>query len=187
MPRGGRRPWQNGARGLQLIRVWRICSRRIAKQAFTGEGARLFPGRWNERGVPVVYTAESLALAVLEMLVHTSPELLPRDLVFIPADIPSRVRIQKIESSELPRDWRVYPAPLSLQSIGSEWLRSRRSAVLSVPSAVVPQERCILLNPLHAKFSQIEIGKPQRLTLDPRRTLCSLDSKRPLPCYIRRI
>jgi len=147
--------------------VWRLC---MAKHAqFDGEGARLAGGRWNRRGTPMVYTSATLSMAVLEYLVnHPDFSTVPADLIAISADIPKTVRIETVELAGLPSGWREYPAPDTLAELGTEWARHRRSFVLSVPSAIVPQERNYLINPGHPGFRKIKIGKPKRFSLDPR-------------------
>lgn len=146
--------------------MWRISRGRRA--AFDGEGARLFGGRWNVRGSAVVYTAESLALAALEFLVHLEPSEEPADLVAVPANIPHTVAVERVAVSALPRDWRRSPPPDALAEIGATWLARRRTAVLIVPSAIVPEERDYLLNPAHPDFGAITVGRPRRFALDPR-------------------
>lgn len=148
------------------MKVWRLCKRRHA--AFDGEGARRVGGRWNPRGTAVVYASESLSLAALEMLVHCDPALLPADLVAIGAEIPDSLRIDRIEEGSLPRSWRRHPAPESLAALGADWLKSRESAVLSVPSAVVPRERNVLLNPAHPDFRKVKVGPPEAFSFDAR-------------------
>jgi RES domain-containing protein len=150
------------------MRVWRICKR--ANAAFDGEGARRAGGRWNPRGVAVVYASETLSLAALELLVHADPALLPEDLVAIPAEIPETLRVRRIEPAELPRGWRRHPPPEELAQIGASWAAKLETAVLSVPSALVPQERNFVLNPAHAEFRRIRIGKPEAFALDARLT-----------------
>lgn len=148
------------------MRLWRLAAARHA--ALDGEGARRYGGRWTPRGYAVVYASASLSLAALERLVHTDPDLEPADLVAIFIDIKPVIAIEAIEVSELPRDWRDYPAPESLGRIGETWIRSARTAVLSVPSAVIPAERNYLLNPAHADFKRCAHGPPEPFTFDPR-------------------
>ena len=148
------------------MQVWRLCRR--AHAAFDGEGARRAGGRWNRRGTPVVYVSQSLSLAALELLVHADAALLPDDLVAVPADIPDALPIEAVDAADLPRDWRRYPAPESLAERGTAWARAARSAALSVPSALVPNERNFLLNPAHPDFGKIRPGKPERFALDGR-------------------
>lgn len=134
---------------------------------FSGEGTRLVGGRWTARGMPSVYTSQSVALAALETLVHMEVKHLP-PYVAIPADIPGELHIETVDVSSLPRGWKQIPSPTSLQRIGTEWLRSQRSVALQVPSAIVPDEFNYVLNPIHPDFRRIEIGKPRPFRFDNR-------------------
>jgi RES domain-containing protein len=151
-----------------MLRVWRLCKRKHVRRAFDGTGARLFGGRWNHPGVAVVYTASSVSLAALELFVHVDPQDAPDDLVAIPADIPDDVGRREIRVASLPRNWRRTPAPAALPQLGSRWAVGLKTAVLAVPSALVPRERNYLLNPAHADFRRIRIGRPERFAFDPR-------------------
>jgi RES domain-containing protein len=149
------------------MRVWRLCRAKHATTAFDGEGARLFGGRWKEKGVPVVYTSATLSLATLEVLVHHRVPLPPHDFVAISADFPRRLRLETIEEAKLPRGWQADPPPRELQRIGSEWARSLRSLALVVPSALIPQEFNYLINPRHPAFARLKIAPPRPFTFDP--------------------
>jgi RES domain-containing protein len=151
-----------------LIEVWRICARRHAPGAFSGNGARLYGGRWKPPGVALIYTAGSLSLAALELFVHLDPADLPQDLVSLSAAIPDGVARETISIGSLPPNWREYPAPESTQEIGKRWADRGGTAVLAVPSAVIPQERNFLLNPAHPQYSRIQIRRPQRFQFDAR-------------------
>ena len=146
--------------------VWRIATARFAASAFSGEGARLYGGRWNPKGYAVIYTAESQSLALLEMMVQDDP--LRARYVLIPAQLPAGLGMKRVAQSELPEDWRTMGARDALQTIGRAWLEAGTSAVLAVPSAVVPAERNYLLNPRHPGFSRIVLGEPQSLDTDVR-------------------
>src|SRR5580698_225114 len=87
------------------MKVWRICRERYAADAFSGEGARRFGGRWNSRGVPMVYCSSSLALAAIELFVHLEPNLQPDDLVSIAAELPVGEPGRRLEAAELPAEW----------------------------------------------------------------------------------
>lgn len=150
------------------MRVWRLCHRQFAASAFTGLGAKLYGGRWNHKGLPVVYCSATLSLAVLEVLVHHRAPVPPPDFVAIPADLPARTKIKTLQVSELPREWHTDPAPPQLQVIGSAWLESLSSLTLAVPSVLVPQELNYLLNPRHPDFAKLIIGVPQTFPFDPR-------------------
>src|ERR1017187_9456641 len=87
------------------MRIWRICRERYADEAFSGQGARRFGGRWNSRGVPMVYASSSLALAAIELFVHLEPNQQPDDLVSIAALLPKGEPAQRLETDKLPRGW----------------------------------------------------------------------------------
>jgi RES domain-containing protein len=116
----------------------------------------------------VVYASETLALAALEYLVHVDPAIAPDGLVSIAAEIPDSVAIREVDLSDLPADWRGYPALEALAQIGTAWANTGSSAVLRVPSAIVPTERNYLLNPAHPEFRRIKIGVPRPFAFDPR-------------------
>jgi RES domain-containing protein len=149
------------------ITAWRIFKPKHATTAFTGEGARLFGGRWNRKGTAVIYTAESVALAALEMLVH----LQSRDILAAYFVAPVRFAaslVQALDRSRLPSNWRSDPAPSALQALGERWVAARKSAVLRVPSAIIDTESNYLLNPAHSDFRRIVVGKAERFHFDPR-------------------
>jgi RES domain-containing protein len=148
------------------LRIWRLCRKKNA--AFDGEGARLAGGRWNRRGTAVVYASSTLSLAVLEYFVHLSAETAPPDLVAIPAEVPGDLPLSSVDPGRLPRHWRRHPAPDALAEIGSRWAEEARTPILSVPSAVVPQENNYLVNPAHPDFRKITIGRPEPFSLDLR-------------------
>jgi RES domain-containing protein len=150
------------------LTVWRIVRPKRAAAAFDGEGARLLGGRWNRAGTRLVYTSTSLALATLELLVHVAPEEAPDDLVSMSAELPEGVAIATRAAASLPAGWREYPAPDSTQRLGSAWAAKGEEVALAVPSAVVPSEWNVLLNPLHSDFARLRIGRPQAFLLDPR-------------------
>lgn len=148
-----------------MITVCRIVKTRYADTAFDGEGARRTGGRWNSPGLPVIYTSATIALAVLEMLVHLGDRGILATYSVIGASFDEK-HVEDLR--ELPADWRSYPAPPGLQMIGDEWLVSRRSLALRVPSAVVERESNYLINPEHEAFREIAIGAPERFNFDPR-------------------
>jgi RES domain-containing protein len=150
-----------------MLSCWRIVQERFSNEAFTGEGARLYGGRWNSPGRPLTYAAGSRALAVLEMMVHLDgPQLLGSYLLF-EAVIPETL-ISELPVSGLPPDWRDDPAPRSTQAMGDRWIQGGASAVLRVPSALIPEEHNYLLNPRHPEFGQIRISAPEKFAFDPR-------------------
>lgn len=147
--------------------VWRIVKAEHKAAAFDGEGARLYGGRWNSPGRRVVYCASSVSLATLEMLVHLPRSARQPAFVVLPARL-SDSMILDLDPDKLPRHWLAFPAPPGLQDLGDEWLASGRSVALRVPSAVVPLESNILLNPSHPDFAKLEFGAARPFPLDPR-------------------
>lgn len=150
-----------------MISAWRITKQKHARHAFTGVGAKLYGGRWNSPGKPVVYTAESRALALAEILVHLeSAEVLSRYVV-IQVEIDESC-IAHLDLHDLPKNWRAEPAPKRLQTLGNEWIDSGRSAVLRVPSAIVAGEFNYLLNPVHPDFSRLRLHDFEKFSIDRR-------------------
>ncbi len=150
-----------------MVTAWRITKRKHARNAFSGEGAREFGGRWNNPGTAIVYTAQSQSLAALEMLVHLDSSDLLQKYVLIAVEFDQSL-IRPVEPAALPRDWRSDPAPPEIRSIGDDWVLAGSSAVLQVPSALVPGENNFLLNPAHQDFAKLRFGKPLAFRFDPR-------------------
>ena len=153
-----------------MLSCWRVCPARRARTAFDGDGARLYGGRWNPKGHRIVYCASSLSLATLEAFVHfdasTSPVV---EQVSIRVTLDDEViRVERVNPAKLPDDWRTYPAPVVLADIGAEWLQSKRTVALLVPSAVTPIEDNVLLNPEHPDMAKVVIGAPEPFAFDPR-------------------
>jgi RES domain-containing protein len=149
------------------LTAWRIYKKRYASTAFTGEGAKIFGGRWNSPGHGVIYLAQSQALAALEMLVHLEAADALRHYLVCPVTFDESL-VSVIDAKTLPANWRRDPAPAKLHMIGDEWIESKPSAVLQVPSAIVPHERNFLLNPAHPDFVKVGIGKGQPFRFDRR-------------------
>jgi RES domain-containing protein len=149
------------------MRVYRLSSKAHQAAAFSGEGARLAGGRWNHKGNRVVYCSESRALAAMEMFVNLDSSLAPSELVFIAVDVPDDI-ITVVKLADLPSNWKDYPAPDDVKDIGIEWIVKKTSAALVVPSVVMPEESNLLVNPEHADFGRIKIGKPTKFTFDGR-------------------
>jgi len=147
--------------------VFRLVKKKWASSAFSGEGARLYGGRWTSPGVPVVYTAGSLALAQLEVLVHLPTDQLLKSYVAFQAALPEDC-IDVYPPEDLPASWRSNPAPESAKQVGDLWVKENQSAVLQLPSAVVPREPCYLLNPQHKDFSHIQTSGPFDPGIDQR-------------------
>jgi len=151
-----------------VIDVWRLIKREHAAVAFDGEGARRYGGRWNHKGTAVIYTADSMALAALELFIHLGREGLHLSFVYYRVSIPDDLKITRVGPRSLPGDWRKHPAPTSTRDIGSAWAGSQKTAVLQVPSALVPHGYNFLLNPRHRDFARLKISKPEPFGFDQR-------------------
>ena len=149
------------------MRIYRLTASRYVDTAFSGEGARRIGGRWTPAGYRVVHTASSIALAVLETLVHVDPSVMPTHRV-IAVDVPEDIPVTAIAVADLPDDWRRTPPSLKLKEIGKAWLDVGETALMQVPSVIVPEEPNYLLNPLQPDFTQLAIRAPAQFEIDRR-------------------
>ena len=145
---------------------WRLVPEERALDAFIGEGAKVYGGRWNSPGFAAVYGSQNKSLAVLEQLVHLNPRSVRRFKAFC-FHFPDSI-VVRIEPGDLPKDWRQQPPPASTQQFGDAWLRQARSAVLAVPSVIVTEEVNYLLNPAHPDFQKIIVAKSSDFLFDSR-------------------
>ena len=134
------------------MRGYRLVKKKWSKQAFDGEGARRYGGRWNSKGKRCVYLASTPSLALLEIMVHLDDYNLLADYALYQMEIPESSLLE-LDSDSLPDDWRADPAPLSTAQIGDDWLTSLSSAALYTPSTIVPMENNILINPAHPQYA----------------------------------
>jgi len=148
------------------MQVWRLCRAVHAATAFSGEGARRFGGRWNSRGVPMVYCSPSLALAAIEMFVHLEPAQAPDDLVAISATLPEGEPGRTVEPGELGAEW--WTDPARTRAVGDAWAREGSSLALRVPSVPIRPEWNVILNPLHSRMAEVRIDAAQPFVFDAR-------------------
>ena len=145
---------------------------RLAKAKFahdlSGKGAEKSGGRWNSKGVSMVYTSDSRALCTTEIAVHTPLGLLPTDYKIITIKIPDSIKMLTVVVNKLPADWKSIPHSGSTQLIGDDFIRQNKSAVLKVPSAVVAGDYNFLLNPGHRDFSKIKVLSVEDFGFDSR-------------------
>ncbi len=137
----------------------------------TGEGARLYGGRWSPPGIPAIHTAESVALAALECLVHQrSLSTLPRDIRLVVVELDDSASITTLSLTELPPTWDHYMPPASLQETGRAWATAAESVALRVPSAVISQgvKRNVLVNPQHPDFKLLQLVESTPFRFDER-------------------
>jgi RES domain-containing protein len=144
---------------------WRID--RPRRDAFRGDGARRFGGRWNSPGVAVVYLSEHQSLAALEIFVHLRP-LIPQDRYLAYFVEWEEAQMEQLPPKKLPANWRTSPPGPATMEIGDRWVKEARFAVLAVPSAIIPSEKNFLLNPAHPDFRRLRIHDPVAFTFDAR-------------------
>ena len=146
---------------------WRIVKAKHARTGFSGEGARVYEGRWNSTGVRMVYCSEHLSLATLEILAHVQPVAI-RDRFRAFRVSWDGALMDTIALKRLPKGWNQQPPGAASKGAGDQWIKSGRSSVLAVPSVLVPEERTFLLNPNHPDFVKIKIKDTGVFVLDPR-------------------
>ena len=156
-----------------MIEAYRISKESDSTKAFSGQGAKDWGGRWNSKGVAVVYTAAHRSLSILEVLVHVKggagmgrPTISAPFYVYVVAFDESL--LEELPISSLPAGWNSEPPTAASQSLGDAWALAANSAVLSVPSVIVPEERNYILNPNHPRFPEIQIEVPVVCSVDPR-------------------
>jgi RES domain-containing protein len=149
--------------------LYRITKKKHSKD-LSGTGAKKVGGRFNSIGKSVVYTASSIALASLEILVHMDKDLIPENLTIVELDFPKDLNIDIVKIADLGKRWNKYPAPKYCQNIGDNWIDNSSSVGLQVPSAIIKNEKefNMVLNPSHKDFKEVKISKIEKFTLDPR-------------------
>jgi RES domain-containing protein len=145
--------------------VYRISRTKFADD-LSGEGARLYGGRWNPKGIPCLYVASSISLAVLEFSVHVNIDELPRALSISTLKIPDSFLDLAIQ--DLPGDWNRWPSPASTRDLGGNLLSAQKDLVIRVPSTVIPKEFNFLVNPLHPQFKQVKLISVEDFVFDVR-------------------
>ncbi|MFI5139530.1 MAG: RES family NAD+ phosphorylase [Sphingobacteriales bacterium] len=133
----------------------------------SGSGARLYGGRWNSEGKSAIYLASSRSLAVLEVLVHLPPLMIPDDFCLVEIEVPDN-SISQIAIEDLPDNWKEISPPVALKEIGDNFLKKQACLLLKMPSSIVPMEFNYLLNPLHAGIKKVKIVKREPFDFDSR-------------------
>ena len=151
-----------------MIRAWRLTMRLFADTAFTGKGAFDYGGRWNHPGAAVVYLSSTLPLAALETLIRLNRKTVRTEFVSFEIGMPDSVKIVKLDPRTLPAGWKRERHLAYTRNVGTQWALKNESAVLQVPSALIPSECNYVLNPKHPHFKKIIIHKPQPFSFDPR-------------------
>ena len=147
--------------------VYRIARKDVVKD-LSGTGAKLYGGRWNHKGTPVVYTSETRALATVEFLVHVSLSNAPKGLMIATIEIPDSIVPEDAPRTWLPKGWREFPPPREVADLGTQWAKAGKSLLLRVPSAVVEQEYNILIHPLHSDMRRVVLQQVEKFEFDKR-------------------
>lgn len=154
------------------MRVWRIATDtpHYAADDLAGTGAKVLGGRWNRPGLPVLYCASSPSLACLETLVHIDTAGLPLNRYLVAIDIPDALwAAREIHSAaDLPVGWDATPPGMTSLDFGDAWLESRRGALIALPSAIVPEDTVVLINPQLPNAGTIVATKLRKWLYDPR-------------------
>ncbi len=150
-----------------MIKLFRIATAEHIKD-LSGTGARIYGGRWNHIGYPVIYASDSRSLAALEFLVHVPMALAPENLSILEIHITENIEKETVNENQLPSNWRNYPAPEQLAEIGTNWLKSKSSLLLDIPSAVVNKEMNTLINPLHEDIKSVSVVSVEKFSFDSR-------------------
>lgn len=146
---------------------WRLVKSRRADQVLSGDGARLFGGRWNHAGSRIVYTSSSLSLAALEVFVHLHGHEANMSFAAVQLSIPDDA-VEVLSRTELPNGWRSSPAPDACKDLGSTWAWSQRALTLIVPSIIVPQETNILISVDHPLYKRVKVSSTEEFVFDER-------------------
>lgn len=133
-----------------------------------GIGASIYGGRWNSVGVNMIYTAESISLVILEILVHLSNNQIPDDYRLLAFNIPDDLFIEHINFPSLPENWNDFPSPDELRQIGDNFVKDGKNPVLKVPSAVAQNSYNYLINPNHVDLIKMSLISVSELRIDPR-------------------
>jgi RES domain-containing protein len=150
-----------------MMMLYRVSRAKYAKD-LSGEGARLAGARWNYKGTPIVYTAESRSLAALEALVHMTQAEFMFSRKIVSISVPKAIVPGVVDIADLPKNWRQYPPTFKLAAIGTKWATDKKSLLLRVPSAVMPDEFNVLINPLHPDIKHVRIHAIDNFMFDKR-------------------
>jgi RES domain-containing protein len=147
------------------LRLWRTVT--DAYPIWSGEGARLYGQRWNPVGLPAIYAGTSFAISLLEVLVRANRKSPPSATRFVEAEVPDDVSRERFDPQSEP-GWDNRSDKSIAQAFGRDWITSRRSALLIVPSVVTRLDDNVVVNPDHPDTARITVGPERPVALDPR-------------------
>jgi RES domain-containing protein len=149
------------------VEVYRLSREKYAS-VLSGKGAAIKGARWNSVGVEIIYTAANRSLAMAEVAVHFSLATLPADYMMITIFVPNNISLLKLNISDLPADWNMFPHPNSTQAIGDKFIADNKYCVLQIPSVVTCGDYNLLINPNHTHFASIKITSVEKFPFDKR-------------------
>lgn len=148
------------------MRLWRISQRKYALDRLCA-GSALYGGRWNPVGFPALYCGASIAICALEKFVHVGQAPLP-PLVLVAIDLPDHITVFSPDMSELPSGWDELPTSTTAQTLGREWLERAKDLAMRVPSAILPEESNVIVNPHHPEFEHVRMTVVRPFSFDQR-------------------
>jgi len=150
--------------------IFRLC-REIYSRDLTGKGAERSGGRWNSKRVSMLYTSETRALCLAETAVNLPLNLISGDFAMVSILVPDDLPVKTVSLKELPSDWNTFPHSASTQKTGDNFIHAGEYVALRVPSAVVPMEFNVLINPLHPLMKMVKITEVNKFAIDERLTV----------------
>ncbi len=148
--------------------VYRLSARKFGGD-LSGNGAKKLGGRWNSKGIPLVYCCGTISLCTLELAAHSGGLSQLKTLALTCIEIDESLGLKPISTQHLPYDWQEMPAAFGSKEFGNKWVASLKSPVLMVPSAIVPREFIYLINPIHPEFDKlVKVKWVEPFNLDPR-------------------
>lgn len=148
------------------MHIYRIAPKTFAED-MSGTGARIYGGRWNEKGVACIYASESRSLAMCEFAAHQTMETMPSEIRLITIDCPAD-SVYSISDESLPKNWRSYPAPFKLKEIGAKLLEQNEYLLVRIPSVIIPEESNLMINPMHPLMKEVKIHQNLPYDFDQR-------------------
>ena len=146
--------------------VYRL-SRKRFKDDLSGKGAEIAGGRWNSKGIAILYTSQNRALCTAEIAVHTPLGIMPKDYYVISIELP-KTKVLEVKLKDLPKNWNTFPHLSVTKKIGDEFVNSSKCLILKVPSAVIQDEFNFLINPHHNLFNKVKIKSSKPFKFDSR-------------------
>ncbi len=149
------------------MKVYRLHRKKYPDE-LSGKGAAIRGARWNSRGVEVIYTSSSRALAMAEVLVHLNIDIVPNDFLMLTIEVPEDISMAEIKDDELPSQWSSFSRIFLTQKIGDQFIQENRCCLFKVPSVVVPGDFNFLINPGHPEFENVKVVKSMVFPFDSR-------------------